>query len=127
MHFLDIFQCYSRVHNQVLTDLQINFTHNDKITLAEQRVIRKNTARNGIFYGHQSSIAKSGVGSGFYHILEPGTGQDIGFLPKKNPDRFLVKTSFISLNGYSLNRVLHMIKKSRFLTGILLLRFIIIW
>src|SRR5579863_942380 len=123
MHFLDILYCNARIYYQVLPDLQINLSGNYEIAVSKQRIIRKNTSGDRIFNSHYGCITERGICSGFYHILKPGAGQNISLFPKENSDCFLVKTSFISLDGHALNGVLHTIKKSRLSTGILLLSF----
>src|SRR6476660_8886051 len=112
MHLLDIFQRNPRVYYQVLPDLQINLSGDYEVTVSEQRVIRKDASGYRIFNGHDSCITERGVCGRFYHILKPCAGQNIGLFPEENPDRFLMKASFISLDSYALNGVLHTIKKN---------------
>jgi hypothetical protein len=107
MYLLDILQCNSGIDYQVLPDLQINLSGDYEITVSKQCVIREYTSGYRIFDSHDGCVTERRICGRFHNVLEPCTSQNIGLFPKENPDRFLVKASFISLDGYALNGVLH--------------------
>ena len=86
-----------RVHQQVLSYLQIYFSDNFQIAFLQQVIIRQNAACNRIFNGHHTTITFFFIDSNLYHIPESSAGNHFYIFSKKLRSH-LVKTAFIALD-----------------------------
>ena len=101
MHFPDILQLYPRVHQQVLTYLEIDLPHHPQVTLLQQIVVWQDTARNGIFDGHHSAFALPLAGCHPHQFPERSACDHLHILAEILLGRYLVETALIALNRNS--------------------------
>src|SRR5579859_2134861 len=100
MHFPDIFQGHTRVHQEVLPDLQVDFANDPQVALLEKVIVREDAAGDRVFYSHHSPVAFFFAGGDADHLPESSAGNYLNIVPEELLGGYLVEAAFIALYGY---------------------------
>src|SRR4029078_7421256 len=95
-----IFELHTWIYQQVLFDVQVNFSYNGQVAFLQQVIVWQNTSRKRVLNGHYTPVTYIFISCNFYHLTKSSTADSFHTVSKELPGGNLVKTTLKPLYGY---------------------------